>query len=99
MHCNGLAKMLRLLRFRPGCAAGLPKYITLNIAAAVFVRRLTAHTFGNFPIMSAAIYTRHMLPLRSHIVRKLAGTFIGFAYRLATKRRLALPGFPGRIDY
>ncbi len=48
MHCNGLAKMLRLLRFRLGCAAGLPKYITLNFAAAVFVLRLTAHTFASF---------------------------------------------------
>ena len=46
MDCNGLAKILRLLRFRPGCAAGLPKYITLNIAAAVFVLRLTAYTFA-----------------------------------------------------
>ena len=94
MHCNGLAKMLRLLRFRPGCAAGLPKYITLNIAAAVFVRRLTAHTFGNFPIMSAAIYTRHMLPLRSHIVRKLAGTFIAFAYGLSLNGDSLFPGNP-----
>ena len=80
MHCNGLAKMLRLLRFCPGCAAGLPKYITLNIAAAVFVRRLTAHTFGNFPIISAIIYTRHMLPVQSHTLRKLAGTIISVVY-------------------
>ena len=80
MHCNGLEKMLQLLRFRPGCATGLPKYITLNIAAAVFVRRLTAHTFGNFPIMSAIIYTRHMLLIQSHIVRRLAGTIISVAY-------------------
>ena len=48
MHCNGLAKMLRLLRFRPGCAAGLPKYITLNFAAVVFALRITAHTFASF---------------------------------------------------
>ena len=33
--------------------------------------------------------TLHMLPIRSHILRKLAVTFIAFAYRLATKRRLA----------
>ena len=48
--------------------------------------------------MQAAIYTRHMLLIQSHIVRKLAGTFIAFALRLATKRRLALPGKPVRID-
>ena len=48
MYCYGSAKMLRLLRFRPGCAAGLPKLIALNIAAAVFVLRLTAHTFISY---------------------------------------------------
>ena len=33
--------------------------------------------------------TLHMLPIRWHILRKLAVTFIAFACRLATKRRLA----------
>ena len=42
--------------------------------------------------------TLHMLPIRSHILRKLAVTFIAFACRLATKRRLAFSGYPGRID-
>ena len=48
MHYRDSAKMLRLLRFRPGCAAGLPKNNTLNLAAVVFDRRLIAHIFTCF---------------------------------------------------
>ena len=37
--------MLRLLRFRPGFAAGLPEITTKNFAAAVFIYDLIIQTF------------------------------------------------------
>ena len=43
-----------------------------------------------FCLTGSYLCTRHMLLVQSHIVRRLAGTFIAFALRLATKRRLAL---------
>ena len=36
LHYRNSAKMLCLLRFRPGCAAGLPKDNALNFAGTVF---------------------------------------------------------------
>ena len=54
--------------------------------------------YALFVSTGSYLCTLHMLPIRSHILRKLAVTFIAFACRLATKRRLAFSGYPGRID-
>ncbi len=62
MHYHGSAKMLRLLRFRPGCAAGLPKNNTLNLAAVVFDCRLIAHIFTCFE------YNQNNPPLQRRVI-------------------------------
>ena len=63
----------------------------------LYIKKKHTIRYASFPTGSY-LCTLHMLPIRSHILRKLAVTFIAFACRLATKRRLAFSGYPGRID-
>ena len=53
----------------------------------LYIKKKHTYWYASFPTGSY-LCTLHMLPVRSHILRTLAVTFIAVACWLATKRRL-----------